>query len=297
MSRPIVHAAGGVLWRGDPRRPEVALVHRPRYDDWSLPKGKAKPAEHLIVTACREVREETGSELVMGPYLTVVRYRTRTSGRMADKVVPYWSMRCTDEHFEPNREVDAVEWMSVAAAERYADKPTDRVVLEAFRRSPRTTTPLMLVRNAATSAGRRGLPTRRVPRLNSSGREQAEALAAVLGEVGATTLLTADMPSCVDTLRPFASVSGTPITRIKELTRPGFTGRERSVTSRVRGLARQETLAVCGPNRVISALLELLSHEAPAPPPRERTLRKGGWWILHHRDGAVLTYERHEPVA
>ena len=298
MSRPVVHAAGGVLWRGDPQRPEVALVHRPRYDDWSLPKGKAKPGEHLIVTACREVREETGSDVVMGPYLTVVRYRVRTDGRTADKVVPYWSMRSSDEHFEPNREVDDVAWMSVSAAKQRVDKPTDRVVLDAFRRSPRDTTPLVLVRNAATAVNnRRGLSRGRPPRLNRSGREQAAALVSVLGEVGATRLLSADVPACVDTLRPFASATGTSLTRIKELTRPGFTGRERSVTSQVRGLAKQETLAVCGPHRVITELLELLSHEAPAHPPHERSLRKGGWWILHHRQGAVLAYERHEPAA
>ena len=60
MSRPVVLAAGGVLWRGDADDPEVAVVHRPQYDDWSLPKGKAKPGEHLLVTALREMAEETG---------------------------------------------------------------------------------------------------------------------------------------------------------------------------------------------------------------------------------------------
>ena len=60
MTRAMVLAAGGVLWRGDADDPEVALVHRPQYDDWSLPKGKAKPGEHLLVTALREVSEETG---------------------------------------------------------------------------------------------------------------------------------------------------------------------------------------------------------------------------------------------
>ena len=59
MRSPTVLAAGGVLWRGDPARPELALVHRPKYDDWSLPKGKAKTGEHLLVTALREVTEET----------------------------------------------------------------------------------------------------------------------------------------------------------------------------------------------------------------------------------------------
>ena len=295
MSQAVVHAAGGVLWRGDPERPEVALVHRPRYDDWSLPKGKAKDGEHLLVTACREVREETGSDLVMGAYLTVVRYRVKASGRTADKVVPYWAMRSTDQHFEPDREVDEVAWLSLEAAAKRVDKATDRVVLGTFRRAPKDTTPLVLVRNAATSAPRRGLP--HAQRLNATGRDQAAALAAVLDEVGATSLLSADMPACVDTLKPFARTSGQPLTRTRQLTRPVFDGRARSVAKEIKGLAAEETLAVCGPHRVVIGLLEQLAHGAPAQPPHDRALRKGGWWILHHRRGAVLAYERHEPAA
>ena len=82
-----------MLWRGDPTTPEVALVHRPRYDDWSLPKGKAKAGEHLLVTAVREIAEETGHQPRVGPVLATVRYRVTTGGRPATKVVSYWAMR------------------------------------------------------------------------------------------------------------------------------------------------------------------------------------------------------------
>ena len=71
MSRPTVLAAGGVLWRKDSADPEVAVIHRPRYDDWSLPKGKAKPGEHLLVTALREMSEETGHSPRIGARLPV----------------------------------------------------------------------------------------------------------------------------------------------------------------------------------------------------------------------------------
>jgi 8-oxo-dGTP diphosphatase len=98
-----VLAAGGVLWRGDPEDPELAVVHRPAYDDWSLPKGKAKPGEHLLVTALREVAEETGQRAVIGPLLTTVRYRVTAGGRPADKVVTYWSMRAPAAPSPPTR--------------------------------------------------------------------------------------------------------------------------------------------------------------------------------------------------
>ena len=106
MSRAVVVAGGGVLWRGEVDRPEVAVVHRPQYDDWSLPKGKAKATEHLIVTAVREVEEETGSLVELGPALLTTRYRVRVRGRMADKVVTYWAMRHPGGDFVESDEVD-----------------------------------------------------------------------------------------------------------------------------------------------------------------------------------------------
>ena len=76
---PQIEAAGGVLWRGDPAGPEVALVHRPKYDDWSLPKGKLDPGEHPLLGALREIAEETG---FVGPARTTRRVAAlRHAGR------------------------------------------------------------------------------------------------------------------------------------------------------------------------------------------------------------------------
>lgn len=126
-----VRAAGGLVWRRDKGgEVELVLVHRPRYDDWSLPKGKAHAGERARDTALREVLEETGLRCSLGRELTRVRYRTE---RGEDKTVRWWAMSVTEDlGFEPNDEVDAVRWVSLDGFEQMATFPTDREVVHSF---------------------------------------------------------------------------------------------------------------------------------------------------------------------
>jgi 8-oxo-(d)GTP phosphatase len=285
-----VLAAGGVLWRGDADAPEVALVHRPAYDDWSLPKGKAKAGEHLLVTALREVREETGFAARIGPYLTTVRYRVMSGGRPAAKVVTYWSMHCADGEFLPNREVDELSWLGLPVARREVTSASDRAVLGAFGRVSRDTGPLVLLRHVGSGGAAKSL--------DRSGRDRAARLVPVLEGLGVTELLSADVPGCAETLAPFAEATGLPVRRDESLTAGGFAGQEGAVADRVRRRASDSpALVVCGSQAVISGLVAALGRDAPVRPPHDTALRKGGWWLLHHRLGAVSAYERHEPAA
>ena len=298
MSRPTVLAAGGVQWRRDPSDPEVALVHRPKYNDWSLPKGKAKAGEHLLVTALREMTEETGYRPRIGPYLITARYRVTSGDRSSNKVVTYWSMRCAGGSFRASSEVDQMQWLPLEQARRSLTSASDRAVLDAFTRTRRDTEPLLLVRHGATVA-----PPRRLKRspeeqgLNRSGRDQAASLVPVLEGLGVTDLLSADLPACVDMLAPFAATTGLTVRREGQLTRAGFAGNERDVADLVRrDASSSEALVVCGGQRVITGLLSALGHGSHVRPPHEPKIKKGGWWLLHHRDGAVSAYERHEPA-
>ena len=113
----IVYAAGAVLWQQDgtdPVKPElqVAVIHRPRYDDWSLPKGKLDPGETAPVAAVREVFEETGHHSILGRRLVNVSYEID----QGVKKVYYWAARSTGGEFAPGREVDQLIWLPVAAA-------------------------------------------------------------------------------------------------------------------------------------------------------------------------------------
>jgi len=122
-----VVAAGGVVVRSGADGPEVLVVHRPRYDDWSFPKGKQDPGETDEETALREVAEETGLSCRLGPYLTAVRYR---DNKLRDKIVHYWRMEVeTSGPFSPDDEVDRLRWCSPAEAATLLTYAHDRALL------------------------------------------------------------------------------------------------------------------------------------------------------------------------
>ena len=136
---PDVHAAGGVVCRTRRRvlrqQLEVLLVHRPRYDDWTFPKGKRDDDDHDdLATARREVEEETGFACVAGREISSTRYRDH---RGRDKLVRYWLMDLPDgttgDDFEPNSEVNALQWCRPAEAATLLTYEHDRVLLDHLR--------------------------------------------------------------------------------------------------------------------------------------------------------------------
>jgi 8-oxo-dGTP pyrophosphatase MutT (NUDIX family) len=140
MSGELIRAAGGVVWRlgtgahADRDPVEVLLVHRPKYDDWSLPKGKCDPDERDNDAALREVLEETGLRCRLGTELVESHY---TDGRGRPKVVRYWTMHPVDGAFVVNDEVDEVRWVSVPEARRLLTYERDLPVIDSFEQTGR----------------------------------------------------------------------------------------------------------------------------------------------------------------
>ncbi|MET8581264.1 NUDIX hydrolase [Streptomyces collinus] len=132
MNDTTVQAAGCVLWRRSPVDGDlqVCLVHRPKYDDWSHPKGKLKRGEDSLAGALREVAEETGYTAVPGNELPTMHYLA--NGR--PKQVRYWAAEAVDGRFAPNDEVDRVLWLSPAAARDRLTQPRDRDLVDALGR-------------------------------------------------------------------------------------------------------------------------------------------------------------------
>jgi len=132
VTETVVHAAGGVVWRRSPLGGvEVLLVHRPRYDDWTVPKGKLDLGEDHAGAALREVEEETGLRCILGPELVSTAYVDR-KGR--PKEVRYWAMTAVGGHFTATDEVDDVRWVPVDAAGSLLSYPRDDDVVAALRR-------------------------------------------------------------------------------------------------------------------------------------------------------------------
>ena len=198
LVRTQVRAAGGVVRRRGVDGVRYALVHRPRYDDWSLPKGKADDGEDERSTALREVLEETGFRCDLGPMVTSVRYHDH-EGRA--KVVAYWLMYPLDGVFLPNVEVDEMRWVDVDEARSLLTYSHDRAILDAAVAFDR---PVALVRHAKAGDREAWTEDDRLRPLTKKGKEQAEGLVELLAELKADRVLSSPSVRCVQTVRPLA---------------------------------------------------------------------------------------------
>lgn len=286
-----VWAAGGVLWRTNAQgKLEVAVVHRKRYDDWSLPKGKADDGEVLVATAVREMVEETGFRSRVGRNLGLVQYKLKSG---AKKRVAYWSMEATGGRFTSNSETDDIQWLPVSAAQKTVSYDADRDILESFAAQDDSKLHHFVVVRHAT-AGRRsrfsGDDTKRP--LDSGGQHQAIALAPLLGLFGVHHLHAADRVRCIETLVPYAEQLHTEITVEPLLTEEAVSDDLDASYARLRELAaagddRAGVRAVCSQGRAILPLLERWAADDGIELPPNRN-RKGSFWLLSLRDGNLV---------
>ncbi|WP_319462174.1 bifunctional NUDIX hydrolase/histidine phosphatase family protein [Micromonospora sp. RTP1Z1] len=284
-----IRAAGGVAWRPGARGVEVCLVHRPRYGDWSLPKGKLESGEHPLLAAVREMAEETDVRAVPQVRLPTVRYRSE--GR--PKRVDHWSMRAvTAGGFQPDTEVDEVRWLPVDEAIRLVSYPHDAEVLAAFAALPPVTATVLLVRHA--HAGKRGTwsgPDTGRP-LDATGWAQAQALAGLVALVRPVRLLSASARRCLQTLDPAAALLDLPIEVVGDFDepKPGQQPEECALAAAacLAALAAAgEPVAVCSQGRVLPAALERLAGRAG-----DFTTPKGGGWLLAFTGDRLLAADR-----
>lgn len=282
-----VLAAGTVLWRPGPGGPEVALVHRPKYDDWSLPKGKVDPGEHLAQTAVRETAEETGFLGVLGRFLGDVRYAVPGADGPVPKLVSYWAMAAPDGLFVPSAEVDELRWLSPETCLDALSRPADRGPVQALLAAPVKTTTVLLIRHghAGTRASWPGPDDLRP--LNALGRREAAALARVLPAFGPVAVASAGPARCVQTVDPLAAALGLTVESAPELSEAAYAADPEAAAGKVRALAGAgRPVAVCSQGGVIPGLLQAL-RDSRTGGSRTRSARKGSTWVLSFADGRL----------
>jgi 8-oxo-(d)GTP phosphatase len=282
-----VLAAGAVLWRSsdDENEPEVAVIHRPRYDDWSLPKGKVDVGESEPVTAVREVREETGYSAHLGRRLTSISYPVEKQGI---KKVRYWAARIVGGAFAPNDEVDELKWLPVSAALKQVQYAHDRKVLRRFAKIAPDTKTILIVRHATAGNKSRYKGDDRLRPLDKRGRAQAESLVGVLLAFGADTLYAADRTRCHQTLEPLAEELGVCIHNEPLLTEEAYAHDRKAARRRILEIADADgTPVICTQGKVIPDLIEWWCDRDGVRPDKSRN-RKGSTWVMSLLRGTLV---------
>ncbi|HSJ51226.1 MAG TPA: NUDIX hydrolase [Actinomycetota bacterium] len=280
MSGDLVRAAGGIVLRGDGDDREIALVHRPKYDDWSLPKGKLLDGEPESAAALREVEEETGLRCRLGDDVGAVTYADRT-GR--PKVVRYWTMAPEGGTFTPGDEVDELRWVSPDEAVRLLSYPHDRDLVRAAL-EPGTRAPLYVVRHAKAGS-RQGWsrPDEERP-ITRRGRKQALRLVQRFRGLEVARIVSSPFIRCVQTVEPLARSRGLPVELAPELAE----GVDLAEAAEFLRTLDGAPVVACGHGREIEAIVGTFESEG-ADVEGERGLAKGSVWVIERLGGRVLS--------
>ena len=281
-----IRAAGAVVWRPGSRdeTPEIAIIHRPRYDDWSLPKGKVDPGENEPITAVREIAEETGFRARLGRELTTVHYPVPQGA----KQVRYWAARHVDGEFRANDEVDELKWLPAHQAMSELHYPHDRDVVNQFLAAPADTRSVLIVRHATAGSKSRFVGDDRLRPLDKHGRAQAESLIPQLLAFGAEELFAADRVRCQQTLDPLAEELGTSIGAETSLTEEAYRSDPDAAHDRILDIAASAAAPViCSQGKVIPGLVAWWCQRDGIRPARAGN-RKGSTWVMSLVNGRLI---------
>jgi 8-oxo-dGTP diphosphatase len=281
-----IQAAGTVVVRDGRDGPEVLLVHRPRYDDWSLPKGKLAKGEYLPACAVRETREETGLVVRLGVPLDEITYQVNDN----EKAVCYWRAEVLRSNGKRvGDEVDKVRWLPVEKAIAKVSYPEEPALIRQAVAMP-ATLPVLVVRHGKALHRSEWSEPDPVRPLNERGELQSRDLIGLLDAYGVTRLASSTSTRCIQTLEPFARARQLPIDGWAALSEEDAAADLPGVVSLMERLAEQvisgnEPLAICGHRPVLPTMLESLGIA-------KRLLRPGAAMIAHLTvDGSAFAVE------
>jgi 8-oxo-dGTP diphosphatase len=272
----LIRAAGVVLLR---EGPQVCVLHRPRQQDWSLPKGKLDPGESEVEAARRETIEETGLDVVLGMPLSTQEYEV--VGR--PKTVHYWVgwERPGGPGFTPNKEIDELRWVEVDEAISMLTYPRDGELVHEAVAAPRTTA-LIVLRH--TEALRRTSYRGRVDAerpLSARGAADAQRLIDVLGAFDIRKVYSSDSLRCMDTVRPYAHYTHSVVAQEPLLSEAGFASARAAAFKRVdQILGDRQPAVICSHRPVLPDLVAHIAQRLGVQAP-EAELDVGGAVVFH----------------
>ncbi len=290
----MIKAAGAVVWREEtPFELEILLVHRPKYDDWSFPKGKIDEKEASIAAAFREVKEETGVTAIFGQYLGSTSYKLEDE----KKKVKYWmaQARPTSDAFSANEEVDKIEWVSIKEARHFLTYDEDRDILDEFINRERYSSATILLRHAK-ALKRSDWNDYDLDRpLTNDGIEQSKRLISQLEPFGIEGIFSSDATRCFATVEPTSLAFDIKVSVSPDINEEVYEKSPKVALEYVRHLMRYPgNHLVSSHNPIIPEILTKIARVEYSA----EDLDPADAWVIHHHGNKVLSVEflRHPKI-
>jgi len=282
-------AGGGVVYKATAKGIKILLIHRPNYDDWSLPKGKLDPGESIRECALREVQEETGLTVHMGPFLGQTEYITPGG---SDKDVHYWAMPYVNGSFKKNAEVDEATWLKPKKARELVTHKRDRAFLAGLPKRWWDLEPAaFLVRHGHAGDRTTWKGDDRVRPLTHRGALQSHHIAETLVDEGITRLVASPYTRCYQTLEPLGELLALEVERHPALAEDAKPKAAMALLDEI----RHDRVALATHGGVIFEILQRLAKDGMRLTPPV-SAKKGSVWVLKSLNGTVTRSKYLPPV-
>jgi len=285
-----ISAAGAVVWRKHKDNfTEVAIIHRPKYDDWSFPKGKIEVGESLIACAHREVLEETNLQTEFGPHLGQVEYFTPDGL----KKVTYWSAKVIAEKpFRTNSEVDQLKWIPITKVIEVLTNETDKEIFDKFVKVKFNSKPFILLRHAKAITRDEWQGEDDDRPLSSSGQNQAMRLLSTYQVFNIDQIHSSDAVRCYDTVKSMAKGLDIKLEVSSKLSENTYKKDKEKAFDYVSELIKEDkSILICSHNPILPKMLNKLTKKSEIEADEDKLSPADGW-VIHRSGKEIIQIDR-----